>query len=97
MGVVVDTVKKADEKISNEIGSYSGLYTAAAKDVEAYVPCIRDNMYGSQVLHTDGYMTEDMKANLVIPEGNRMFKERKVYDTIQLRFEEYLTEKGLKA
>jgi len=97
MGVVVDTVKKADEKIANEIKSYSGLYAALAKGIEAYTPCTRDNVEGSQVLHTEGFMTGDKKASIEIPEGNCMFKERKIYDTVQLRFEEYITEKGLKS
>ncbi len=97
MGLVVDTVKKADEKIANEIKSYSGLYAALSKGIEVYTPCTRDNVEGSQVLHTEGFMTGDKKASIEIPEGNCMFKERKIYDTVQLRFEEYITEKGLKS
>ncbi len=97
MGVVIDTVKKADEKISNEIKPYGGLYSATAKGAEAYTPCSRDNIEGSQVLHTEGFMTEDGKANLAIPKGSSMYKERKIYDTVQMRFEEYLKENGLKA
>jgi formate dehydrogenase major subunit len=97
MGVVVDTVKKADEKIANEVKPYGGLYTAAVKGIEVYTPCSRDNVEGSQVLYTEGFMTEDKKANLSIPENGSMFKERKVYDTVQMRFEEYLKENGLKA
>jgi hypothetical protein len=42
-------------------------------------------------------MTEDKKANLSIPENEKMFKERKIYDTVQMRFEEYLCENGLKS
>ncbi len=97
MGVVVDTVKKADEKIANEIKPYSGLYAALAKGIEAYAPCSRENVEGSQVLHTEGFMTEDKKASIEIPEGNCMFKKRKIHDTVQLKFEEYITEKGLKS
>jgi formate dehydrogenase major subunit len=97
MGVVVDTVKKAEEKIANEVKSYSGSYAAAVKGIDAYTPCSRENIEGEQVLYTEGFMTEDKKADLGIPASDYMFKERKIYDTVQMRFEEYLTEKGLKA
>ncbi|HWQ29689.1 MAG TPA: NAD(P)-binding protein [Negativicutes bacterium] len=97
MGVNVETVRAAEEKIANEIKTYGGLFKAAAKGLEVYTPNSRDNVEGSQVLYTDGFMTEDKKANLSIPDGVLMFKERKVYDTVQLRFEAYLKEKGLKS
>lgn len=97
LGMTIDTVRKADEKIANEVKPYGGLYTAAVKGIEAYTPCSRDNASGVQVLHTEGFMTEDKKANLSIPEAVEMFKERKIYDTVQMRFEEYLKENGLKA
>ncbi len=97
MGVVVDSVKKADEKIANELKPYGGLYAAAVKGIDVYTPCSRDNVEGSQVLYTDGFMTEDKKANLSIPENGQMFKARKIYDTVQVRFEEYMNEKGLKS
>ncbi|HYE82860.1 MAG TPA: NAD(P)-binding protein [Clostridia bacterium] len=97
MGVDVETVKKADEGIANEVKAYSGLYAAAAKGIDVYTPCSRNNMEGSQVLHTEGFMTEDKKANLSIPEKDNMFKERKIYDTVQMRFEKYMSEKGLKS
>ncbi|MEA4846025.1 MAG: NAD(P)-binding protein [Clostridiaceae bacterium] len=51
----------------------------------------------TQVLHTEGFMTGDKKANLSIPEDGQMFKERKIYDTVQRRFEEYIKEKGLRS
>lgn len=97
MGLTVDSVKQAEEKISNEIKSYGGLFTSVAKGMEAYTPCSRDNVSGSQVLHTGGFLTESGKAELSIPEDNKMFKERKIFDTVQMRFEKYLAEKGLKA
>jgi len=97
MGVKIDTVKEAEEKISNEVKQYSGLFSASSEGIEPYVPCSRDNVYGSQVLYTEGFMTEDGKANLSIPEGGQMFRERAVHDTVQVRFEEYIKEKGIKA
>jgi formate dehydrogenase major subunit len=97
MGVVVDTVKKADEKIANEVKPYGGLYAAAIKGIDIYTPCGRDNVEGSQVLYTEGFMTEDKKANLSVPGNGQMFRERKIYDTVQMRFEEYLDENGIKA
>lgn len=97
LGVTVDTVRKAEEEIAKEVKAYGGLYVAASKGIEAYTPCSRDNVNGSQVLYTDGFMTADGKANLSIPEGKLMFKERRIYDTIQRSFEEFLKEKGLKA
>jgi formate dehydrogenase major subunit len=65
--------------------------------MDVYTPCSRDNIAGEHVLFTEGFMTEDKKANLGVPETEYMFKTRKVYDTVQMRFEEYLREKGLKA
>ncbi|MDD3439019.1 MAG: molybdopterin-dependent oxidoreductase, partial [Clostridiaceae bacterium] len=97
MGVMIDTVKEAEEKISNEVKQYSGLFAALTEGIEPYVPCSRGNVYGSQVLYTEGFMTEDRKANLSIPAGEQMFKERTVCDTVQLRFEEYIKEKEIKA
>lgn len=97
MGVVIDTVKQADEKISNELKSYGGLYAAALKGIDAYAPCSKDNVFGSQVLYTEGFVKEDKKANLSIPKAGEMYRDRKIYDTVQIRFEEYLKEHGLKA
>ncbi|KUO74226.1 MAG: molybdopterin oxidoreductase [Clostridia bacterium BRH_c25] len=97
MGVVVENVKRADEKIANEVKPYGGLYAAAARGIDSYTPCSRNNVEGSQVLHTKGFMRSDKKANLSIPEGGLMFKERKIYDTVQMKFEEYICEKGLKS
>jgi len=97
MGVMIDTVKEAEEKISNEVKQYGGLFAALTEGIEPYVPCSRGNVYGSQVLYTEGFMTEDRKANLSIPEGGQMFKERAVHDTVQVRFEEYIKEKEIKA
>ncbi|MHB1391549.1 MAG: NAD(P)-binding protein [Clostridia bacterium] len=97
MGVVVDSVKKADEKIASEIKPYGGLYAATTKGIDVFTPCSRGNVEGSQVLYTEGFMTEDKKANLSIPADGHMFKARKIYDTVQMRFEEYMNEKGLKS
>lgn len=97
LGVTIETVKNTDEKIANEIKPYGGLFAGVSKGVDVYTPCSRDNVEGCQVLHTEGFMTSDKKANLSIPKYGHMFKERKVYDTIQMKFEEFLKEKGLKS
>ncbi len=97
MGIAVDTVKIAQEKIAKEIKTYGGLYTAAIKGMDVFTPCSRDNVEGAQVLYTEGFMTEDKKANLSIPEDDQMFRERKLYDTVQIRFEEFMAENGLKS
>lgn len=97
MDFKVESVKKADEMISHEFKPYGGLYAAVTKNIDAYTPNSRDNIAGEHVLYTEGFKTEDKKANLSLPELEQMFKTRKVYDTLQMRFEEYLKENGLKS
>jgi len=97
MDIKVESVKQTDEMISHEFKSYGGLHTVVSNKMDVYTPCSRDNAAGEQVLFTEGFMGSDAKADLGIPETELMFKTRKVYDTLQKRFEEYLKEKGLKS
>jgi len=96
LGLNIESIKQAAEQISIEVPPYSGLYAAMMQNKDIYTPSTRDNIDGEQVLYTEGYMKEDKKANLSVPENGSMFRERKMYDTVQMRFEEYLQENCLK-
>lgn len=95
LGVDIDSLKQASEKIAAEIKEYAGLASAPVDAEGIYSPNSRSNIHGSQVLYTDGFNTADQKAVLGVPEGNTMFSEKKVFDTVQKRFDAFLKEKGL--
>lgn len=97
LGVNINDIRQAAELISVEIPSYSGLFAAMVKNKDIYTPNTRDNIDGEQVLYTEGFNTEDKKADLSIPEDEHMFRERKIYDTVQMQFEQYLCENGLRS
>lgn len=90
LGVNIKDMNHTLEMISFEVPAYSGHYIASIKGEEIYTPNTRDNINGEQVLYTQGFNKEDKKAHLAVPLGERMFKEKKIYDTIQMRFEEIL-------
>lgn len=96
LDIKIETVKQATELLSAAVPGYSGLYLAQGSDASIYSPNNRSNPLGSQVLYTDGYNKADKKAVLSLPEGDKMFVDKQVYDTIQKKFKAYLTEKGLK-
>ena len=95
LDINIVTLSQAVEMLSSEIEAYSGLCEADIQNEDIYVPNSRTNTYGSQVLCTDGFNKEFKKAVLALPEGDKMFKDKKVYDSIQMRFDSYLKEKGL--
>lgn len=86
LDVNIDSVGKATQMLSFETPAYSGLYLANASDEDIYTPNSRTNTHGEQVLYTNGFNTEDKKAYISIPENSDMFKERKLYDSVQMRF-----------
>ncbi|HWQ40507.1 MAG TPA: FAD-dependent oxidoreductase, partial [Desulfosporosinus sp.] len=88
----IENIKQATEMLSFEVPQYSGLYLAQSSDATIYTPNDRSNPSGSQVLYTDGYAKEDKKAVLSIPEGDKMFMDKQVYDTVQKKFKVYLQE-----
>jgi formate dehydrogenase major subunit len=96
LGIKIETIKQATELLSAAVPGYSGLYLAQGSDASIYAPNNRSNPLGSQVLYTDGYNKADKKAVLSLPEGDKMFVDKQVYDTIQKKFKAYLAEKGLK-
>lgn len=95
LDVNIVTLRQTVEMLSSEIDAYSGLCEADIQNEDIYIPNSRTNTYGSQVLCTDGFNKESKKAVLALPDGNKMFKDKKVYDSIQMRFDSYLKEKGL--
>lgn len=96
LDIKIESVKQATEMLSSEVPEYSGLYLAQSTDDAIYTPNSRSNPCGDQVLYTDGYKKEDKKAVLGIPEGDKMFMVKQVYDTVQKKFNVYLKENGLK-
>lgn len=95
-GVKVGSLKGATEMLSSNIAEYSGLYLAKGQDLDIYAPNSITNTYGIQVLYTDGFNKKGKKAVLSLPEGDKMFIEKKVYDSVQMKFNDYLKENGLK-
>ena len=96
LGIKIASVKQATELLSSEVPAYSGLYLAKNSDTAIYTPNSRSNPCGSQVLYSDGYNKEDKKAVIAVPEGDKMFMDKQVYDTVQKKFNVYLKETGLK-
>ncbi|ODA41406.1 Formate dehydrogenase, major molybdopterin-binding subunit [Desulfosporosinus sp. BG] len=96
LDIKIETIKQATLMLSSEVPEYSGLYLPQSPDAAIYTPNSRSNPCGYQVLCTDGYNKADKKAVLCIPEGNKMFVDKQVFDTIQKKFHVYLTENGLK-
>ena len=96
LGIKTASIKHVTEMLSFEVPEYSGLFLPKNPKIALYTPNSRLNPYGFQVLYTDGYNKEDKKAVLSIPEGNKMFTEKIVYDTVQKKFNQYLKENGLK-
>lgn len=86
LGMKVD-IDKIDESISLTVKEYSGLSRANLKE-NIYWPNSVDNPYGKQVMYSSGFATNDGKVNLAVVESVPMFKEKKVYDTIDIGFEE---------
>jgi formate dehydrogenase major subunit len=96
LDINIGTLKQATETLSAEVAEYSGLKVAYAQDADIYTPNSISNIYGVQVLYTDGFNKKGKKAVLSLPEGDKMFINKKVYDSIQMKFNLYLKEKGLK-
>jgi len=96
LDIKIETVKQATLLLSSEVPTYSGLYLTQGSDAAIFTPNSRSNPVGSQVLYTDGYAKSDKKAVLSVPEGNKMFVEKQVYDTIQKKFNVFLQENRLK-
>ena len=96
LDINIGNLKQATEMLSFEVPEYSGLYIADLQNADIYTPNCPSNTYGVQVLYTDGFNKECKKAILSVPEGNKMFMDKKVYDSVQIRFNAYLKENGLK-
>lgn len=90
LGLHAGNLDEVTEMISFEVPSYSGLHIAKMKGLEIFTPNTRDNVDGEQVLYTNGFNKKDKKAHIALPVGESMFKERKIYDTIQMKFEELI-------
>jgi len=95
LDIKIENIKQATEMLSSEVPEYGGLYLAQSPDTAIYNPNSRSNPCGIQVLYTDGYNKEDKKAVLCIPEGDKMFVDKQVYDTIQKKFNALKKEYGL--
>lgn len=96
LDIKIESVKQATEMLSFGVPEYGGLYLTQSLDTAIYSPNSSSNPCGYQVLYTDGYKQEDKKAVLGIPDGNKMFTDKQVYDTVQKKFNVYLKENGLK-
>ncbi|KZL88766.1 FAD-dependent oxidoreductase [Clostridium magnum] len=96
LDVNIASLSEAAEKLSAEIPEYAGLAVAEVEDKDIYVPNSTANTYGVQVLYTDGFNKEDKKAVLSLPENDKIFVDKKIYDSVQMKFNAYLKANGLK-
>ncbi|AKN32743.1 molybdopterin oxidoreductase [Clostridium carboxidivorans P7] len=90
LDINIKNLKQAVEMISWEIPEYNGLNAVNVEVDDVYTLNTISNTYGIQVLYTDGFNKEDKKAVLSLPESNVMFKNKKVYDSIKMKFDAYL-------
>ncbi|WP_242948741.1 NAD(P)-binding protein [Caloramator quimbayensis] len=93
-GIELKDMKDVVENISKEIINYKGLNKAYNNLENVYVP-LPMNFKGVQVLYTEGFETEDKKADLNFEESNSMFLEKKLYDTVEKDFDEFTKKNGI--
>lgn len=95
LDINIASVKQAEEMISSEILGYNGLSNADVENKDIYTLNSKDNTYGIQVLYTDGFNKAEKKAVLSLPKGDKVFADKKVYDSIKMKFKAYLKENEL--
>ncbi|MCX7695017.1 MAG: NAD(P)-binding protein [Caloramator sp.] len=94
LGIELENLKDVVEHISKEIRYYKGFNKVYDNLQNVFVPL--NNLKGTQVLHTDGFGTEDKKANLIFKEDNLIFHNKMVYDSIEKDFYNFAHKNNIK-
>lgn len=94
LGLSFKDISEIVEQISKEIPYYKGFDKVYENVKNIYAPL--NNSNGSQVLYTDGFETENKKPNLVFLDDKIMFCEKKVYDTVENDFLEFVEKNNIK-
>jgi len=95
LNVKYENLKSLREEISKEIPEYNGILKL--DDVElSYWPNTIDNPVGIEAIYEEGFNTEDRKAHLFVPSEGNAFREKVVYDTIEINFNEYIEKEGIR-
>lgn len=95
LGIELKDMKDVIENISKEISHYKGFNNIYNSLENVYVPLSKD-LSGTQVLYTEGFETENRKADLSFEKSNNMFTEKKLYDTVEKDFDELAKKNGIK-
>ncbi|MBZ4662568.1 MAG: molybdopterin oxidoreductase [Caloramator sp.] len=94
LGIQLKNIEDIVENISKEIPYYKGFNKVYDKLQNVFVPL--NSSKGVQVLHTDGFNTEDKKSVLIFKEDNIMFHDKKVYDTVEKDFYNFAHKNNIK-
>lgn len=95
LGIEFSDFEDVAKNISKEICNYEGYVKYYEELDNVYAPLIKETK-GTQVLFTEGFATKDSKVNLDVPMKDKMFSDKKCYDTIEKDFEKYVRENNIK-
>ena len=80
------------EDISHTIPEYSQLLSLEDQNRIYW----SDKSVSKGLLYDNGFATEDKKAHLFSGKDGKMYREKKVYDTIDINLEEYAEREGIR-